>query len=616
MTDLSTIPFRDVDFAPRDIDVDAREDGSIILKPRMKVNAREPNLPAYLRRHAAARPEKNWLGERRPAGGDWRMVSFAEAKDTVDRLTQFFLNLEVEDGKSLAILSENSIEHALMTIAAMQAGIPVAPISVAYSLKSKDFSRLREIIPVANPGVIFVQRGGQFQNAIASLELTNVPVIAFEDVQPGQLDFQNIVGVEPSEDVEQAFQRIDPHGVARIMFTSGSTGTPKGVPQTHRNIVVSGESNLQTNCDLEEGVYSRLEWTPWNHVMGATGLGLSLMAGGTIKIDGGRPAPGLFQETVRNLKEESYKIFVSVPAAYPMLLEALEADDELAQVFFKKLKIVAYGGAALSSDIVKRFQKLAIKYTGCKISVGCGYGATETGPGGAFIYWSTDKTGLIGLPHAGFDLKLVPLDDDRYEVRIRGEGVMTGYIGRQDLNAKIFDEDGFYKIGDTVRLADPDDIMEGLSFAGRLSEEFKLTTGTFVIVGALQMKLMAATAPLISNVVICGENQPGIGIMAWLNVEAARRYVGEPEATIAELNRDPRIRAAVTKSLVQHNLENPGISFRVNRYLLLDEPPSIDHNEVTDKGSINQRGVQRRRAKDVESLFASEVQGEVVAVDG
>ena len=614
MMDLESIPFRDVEFAPRDIDIDRRDNGEIVLKPRMQLNTREPHLPAYLRRHSAARPDTHWLGQRRPVGGDWQMVSFGEAKDTVDRLTQALLNLAIEPGKALAILSENTIEHALISIACMQAGIPVAPISVAYSLKSKDFSRLREIMPVVNPGAIFVQVGGLFQPAIASLKLDGVPVIAYDDVQSGQLAYQDLVNTEPTEDVDRAFNNIETDSVARIMFTSGSTGTPKGVPQTHRNIVASGESNLQTNCDLEEGVFSRLDWTPWNHVMGATGLGLALIAGGTIKIDGGRPAPGLFQETVRNLKEESYKIFVSVPAAYPMLLEALEADEELAKVFFKELELVAYGGAALSSDVVKRLQKLAVKYTGCKISVGCGYGATETGPGGAFIYWSTDKTGLIGLPHTGFDLKLVPLEDDRFEVRIRGEGVMSGYIGRPDLNDKIFDAEGFYKIGDTVRFADPDDILEGLSFAGRMSEEFKLTTGTFVIVGALQMKLMAATSPLLSNIVVCGENQPYISIMAWLNIEAARKFVNKPDASLSELNRDPDIRAQITKSLVEHNKANPGISFSVKRYLLLDEPPSIDHNEVTDKGSINQRGVQQRRAKSVESLFLADITGEVVEV--
>ena len=615
MTDVSNVPFREVNFAPRDIDVTKMSDGTIILRPVMEVDLREPHLPAYLRRHSQARPEKPWLSQRRPKGGDWKVVTFGEAQTAVDQLTQALLNLKLEKGKALTILSENSLEHAMMTLAAMQAGVPVAPISVAYSLKSSDFSRLKEIMPVVNPGAVFVQKGGPFQKAIAALNLENVPVIAYEDVQPGQLPYDSLLETPVTDEVQAAYEAIDPDALARIMFTSGSTGTPKGVPQTHTNIVVSCESNLQTNGDTQEGVFKRLDWTPWNHVMGATSYGLSLIAGGSQRIDDGRPAPGLFKETIRNLSEESYKTFVTVPAAYPMLLDALEADDDLAKVFFEKLEVVGYGGAALPADVVHRLQALAVKYTGCRISIGCGYGATETGPGGAFIYWSTDKTGLIGLPHPGFDLKLVPIDEERYEVRIAGKGVMTSYIGRPDLNVDIFDDDGFYKIGDTVRLADPDDIMEGLAFAGRLSEEFKLTTGTFVLVGALRLKLLAATSPFINDLVICGENRDDLAIMAWLNVEAARKAVGRPDASLADLNADPEIHAQIAEGLRAHNAKNPGLSTSVKRFLLLDEPPSIDHNEVTDKGSINQRGVLSRRSDKVAALYDKNTEnGTVVSV--
>ena len=614
MTDLSSVPFREVNFAPRDLDITRQADGTIILRPVTEVELREPHLPAYLRRHAQARPEKVWLSQRRPKGGNWVGVSFGEAQAAVDQLTQALLNLKIDSGKALAILSENSLEHALMTLAAMQAGIPVAPISVAYSLKSTDFSRLKEIMPLVNPGAIFVQDGGLFQKAIDALGLANVPVIAYQNVEQGQLTYDEFLQTPVTSDVQSAYDTIDPNAVARIMFTSGSTGTPKGVPQTHTNIIVSCESNLQTNGDVEEGVFARLDWTPWNHVMGATSYGLSLIAGGSQRIDDGRPAPGLFKETVRNLAEESYKTFVTVPAAYPMLLDALEADDDLATVFFKKLEVVGYGGAALPADVVHRLQALAVKYTGCRVSIGCGYGATETGPGGAFIYWSTDKTGLIGLPHPGFDLKLVPIDDERYEVRIAGKGVMTGYIGRPDLNADIFDEDGFYKIGDTVRLADPNDIMEGLSFAGRLSEEFKLTTGTFVLVGALRLKLLAATSPLLSDLVVCGENRDDIAIMAWLNVDAARKSVGRPDTSLADLNADPNIRAQIAEGLKAHNAKHPGLSTSVKRFLLLDEPPSIDHNEVTDKGSINQRGVLSRRSSKVVELYDKQGSNDHVVV--
>lgn len=613
MSNMSEVPFREVHFAPRDIDVTRAADGTLFLSPRIALKINEPHLPAYLRRHAARRPDHTWLGQRRPKGGDWERLTFGDALAKANRLTQGLLDLAVPQGKMLGILSANSLEQALMNISAMQAHIPVVPISVAYSLQSKDSAKLKEVAGIVDIGVIFVQDGSVFAPAIAALGLA-VPVIAVENVQPGQIAYADLLATEPSDAVEASVAGIDPQDVARIMFTSGSTGTPKGVPHTHHNIVVAAESNLQTNGHSTEGELARLDWTPWNHVFGATGVALALVNGGTLMIDDGRPVPGLFGETIRNLREFPTSSFVTVPSAYGLLIDALEADDELSKVFFSKIDMLGYGAASLPEEYVRRLQALAIKHIGMKISITCGYGATETGPGGAFIYWSTDRTGLIGLPHPGFEMKLVPLNDGRFEVRIRGEGVMRGYHGKPELNATIFDEDGFYKIGDTVRLADPADVMEGLVFAGRLSEEFKLTTGTFVLVGSLRLALLAAISSLVTDVVICGENRANISILAWLNVEAARKLVGDPDATREELNMHPAVISAVARGLASHNRNSPGISTRVERFMLLDEPPSIDDGEITDKGTINQRGVQKRREALVAALFADEAGGTVHSV--
>lgn len=605
MSESTNVPFREVHFAPRDIAVDRRDDGTIILSPRIALTLGEPHLPAYLRRHAKNRPDHTWLGQRRPKGGDWERLTFGDALAKANRLTQGLLDLGLPQGKMLGILSANSLEQAVINIAAMQAHIPVVPISVAYSLQSKDFGKLKEVAGIVDLGIIFVQDGKVFAPAIAALGLS-VPVISVENVQPGQIAYADLLATEPTAAVEASVASIDPEQIARIMFTSGSTGTPKGVPHSHRNVVVAAESNLQTNGHSAEGELARLDWTPWNHVFGATGVALALVNGGTLMIDDGRPVPGLFGETIRNLREFPTSSFVTVPSAYGLLIDALEADDDLAKVFFSKIDMLGYGAASLPEEYVRRLQALAIKHIGMKISITCGYGATETGPGGAFIYWSTDRTGLIGLPHPGFEMKLVPLDDGRFEVRIRGEGVMRGYHGKPELNATIFDEDGFYKIGDTVRLADPSDVMEGLVFAGRLSEEFKLTTGTFVLVGTLRLALLGAISSLVTDVVICGENRASISILAWLNIEAARKLVGNPDATREELNAHPAVVRAIAQGLANHNRANPGISTRVENFMLLDEPPSIDDGEITDKGTINQRGVQKRREALVASLFASD----------
>jgi feruloyl-CoA synthase len=327
------------------------------------------------------------------------------------------------------------------------------------------------------------------------------------------------------------------------------------------------------------------------------------VTGGSFYIDDGRPMGQLFQETLSNLAEVQPTGFSTVPAAYAMLVAKLEENDDFARTFFRNISNLGYGGASLPADIVRRLQVLSIKHIGLKTPISTAFGATETGPGGAFIYWPTDRTGLVGLPHAGFEVKLVPVDDTRFELRIRGDAVTKGYYGRPDLNKDIFDEDGFYKIGDTVRLADPENILEGLVFAGRLSEEFKLTSGTFVLVGSLRIRVLDTVGPLFSDIVICGENQAYIGAMAWLNVDVAKKVANRPDATREELNVDPTVTALVKEKILAYNTVNSGQSNRIKRILLLDEPPSIDKNEITDKGSINQRGVQRNRPELVASLF-------------
>ncbi|MEP2180262.1 MAG: AMP-binding protein, partial [Marinomonas sp.] len=429
------------------------------------------------------------------------------------------------------------------------------------------------------------------------------------NVQQGQMAFTDLAATKPSEGVTSASEAIDPDGVAKVMFTSGSTGAPKGVPLTHEGLLVAAESNLTTMGNLDEGTGVRLDWAPWSHVFGATTLSLSIIDGGTFYIDEGKPVPALFGRTVQNLAEVQPDFFMNVPSAIAMLIEAMEVDEALAAKALEKMTALGYGGAALPADIVERFETLAIRHTGQRITIVCGYGTTETGPGGGFVYWPTDMTGTLGLPHPGFAMKLVPLGDGRYDVRVSSKAVTKGYVNRPELNATIFDEHGFYRTGDCVRFIKKGDPQSGLIFAGRLNEEFKLLNGTFVRVGEVRIALLDALAPLVKEVVICGENQSEIRVLAWLNPEGLGALHHDPAADIETLNASPAIRAEISAKMAAYNKANSSASTAVRAMRLLAVPPQLDHGELTDKGSVNQRAVKERRAGDVASLFSTDSDG-------
>jgi feruloyl-CoA synthase len=618
LSDPAEAPFKETAFIPRDIAIERRLDGVILMSSRISVELTHPNLPSYLRYRAQERPEAIWISEPDRVNGTWSSISFAEARQCVDSLTQALLDLSLPTGKSLVILSGNSIEHAMISYAGYQAGICVVPITSVIALQPEAAAQLEDRLSRINPGLVFVQDARVYSRALGILG-PDVRVVAVANARPetGDLAYDDLVSTRPTQAVEDAFKAIDPDAIARLMFTSGSSGSPKAVIQTQRNIMVAVESNLTTfgYKGKSQGV-TRLDWMPWSHVTGNAVLAITLFSGGTYFIDDGKPIGAQFKRTLENLHHVSPTNYFSMPAGYVMLADALEQDAQLAASFFANLVTMGYGGARMPDDEACRLQVLAVRHTGYRVVLTSSYGSTETGPGGALVYWPTDRAGLIGLPQPGYELKLVPLDEERYEVRVRSEAVTPGYFGMPDQTAQMLDEEGYFRMGDAASFLDPDNPLEGLVFAGRISDEFKLNTGTFVRAGALHDLLLLATSPLVQHLLLCGEGEAFIGMLAWLNLKAARELAGQPNASLAELNRNPLIRQHISRAIATYNSENSASSRRVRRFSLLDELPSTETEELADKGTIRAGNVRRRRAAAVTELFEHEPTTEVVIVQG
>jgi feruloyl-CoA synthase len=604
-------PFRRMNWLPRDIAVDRRADGVIVLRSRIPLQPIAPHIPSLLHRWASERPDHPWLAQRKGPDRQWLRLGYAQAKARVDALTQALLDLHVEPDRSVAILSGNSIEHALFTLAAMQARLPVAPISTAYSLLSQDHAKLRHAFALVRPAVVLVQDGVPFGKALAALDLQGVTLVHVDRPPDGRasLAFDALARTPVGADVADSVARITPDTVGKLLFTSGSTGMPKAVINTQRMMCANVTQSRQARHapgDLPPVV---LDWMPWNHTMGGNAVFHGVLNdGGTLYIDDGRPVPGLFDETLRNLREIAPTSYANAPSGYAALAAALEKDDALCRHFFSQLTLLTYGGARLPDDLYERMQALAVKTTGERIVFYTGWGSTETAPTSTGTYWETERVGLIGLPFPGVDLKMVPTGDagsGLYELRLRGPNVTPGYHAQPELTQAAFDDEGFYCIGDAGSFVDPADPVQGLLFAGRVTEEFKLTTGTFVHVGELRTDAIAACSPVLLDALVTGQDRPFVGLLAWPALAACRQLAGLPDATFEQLIAHPAVRAHVARGLAAHNATTQGASSRrIERVLLLAEPPSIDGHELTDKGYINQRAGLQRRAAWVERLYA------------
>lgn len=577
-------PFRDARYAPRRLDVQRLPDGGVVLTNPTPWSDRFLTTTAPLVHWAAAAPDRVWLAER--DGEGWRTVTYAQAHNQVAALAGALKALELPPTRPLLILARNGVDHALISYAAMGVGIPIAPVSPQYGLKGADLARLDYACQVLQPAVVYADDAEAFAGALAAPFLAGLPVIASRNARPGDIAFAEALKAAPA-----AFTAT-PENTAKYLLTSGSTGRPKAVIGLHRNVSLNAAQIAACFDDPDPPVV--VNAAPWSHSLGANAiLHMVLHRGGTLYIDAGQPVPGRFDETVRNLKEVSPTYHNMVPAGWALFATELERDEELAKTFFARVRILQYGGASLGQSIIDRVQAVAVRVCGHRITFATGYGSTETGPTACNIHWLNARSGMCGLPVPGTSAKLAPVGE-KFELRIKGPQVSPGYLGEPDLSAAAFDEDGFYKLGDAARLADDADPEAGLVFDGRLVENFKLASGTFVAAGALRVAAVSAIGGAVSDAVVCGEGQEGVGLMLFLDPAYNARHT--PEET----------RAVIEAGLAKMNATAKGGGGRIWRALILDGAPDAASGELTDKGYINQALARGRRPTELARLFAAE----------
>lgn len=618
----SETPFRDIPYLPQKMSIDRREDGSVILENGQPLKEHPPHMLWPLVHWATHRPDTVWLAQRDPVDPSkdgWATLTYAEALPKIRALAQGFIDAGAGPDAPLMILSRNSIEHALIMYAAMWAGAPVVPVTPAYALLSQDFARLTYVDALTEPKFIYVDDGVEYQRGLDGVSVGDRTVIYARNAPTGCTSASlDEFAKTPTDAVDAAYDKLTPETVAKYMLTSGSTGEPKAVINTH-GMIAANAKMIRSVWDedklnaLTGGPQVMCNFLPWSHTYGANAILHNMTDwGGTFYLDWGAPTPAKLPEMLRNLREVSTTQHTTVPAAWTALATELERDHALAATFFKRICLMAYGGASMGQDIYERIQAVAVKITGERISLSAGYGATETSPTASNVHWPNDTMGLIGLPLPGNTFKLAPVGE-KTELRVKGVNVTPGYYRNPEKTAAAFDEEGFYKLGDAVRFADPNDPSKGLAFDGRTAEEFKLANGTWVSAGTVRVKAVAAVGGALSDAVVCGLNKDRIALLGFLNETWCRRSIGG-EATLEEMAGHSDIITAVRDGIARHNKDHPNAAARVDRVLLVAEAPRADAGEITEKGYINQNKSQDLRADAVERLYSDPVPDDVIVL--
>ncbi|MGB3336048.1 MAG: feruloyl-CoA synthase [Devosia sp.] len=584
-----------------------RANGEFVIWREDPLGPYPAKLNERLVQWANTAPDRVWMADREGTG-PWREVSYAEALDKVRRIGQFLLSSGLSAERPLIILSENSIEHALMALGAQHVGIPSAAMAPAYASAASGFAKLREIAAQIEPGMIFADDGAGFAPAVDAVFGASMAFAAVRNLPSGRANthlFDAIAATQPTPAVDRAFAAVGPDTVAKFLFTSGTTGSPKAVIQTQRMLCANQEMIADCYAFMRDEPPVLVDWAPWNHTAsGNKVFNLTIYHGGTYYIDRGRPTPALIGQTIANLREIAPTWYFNVPAGFEMLIGAMRSDPALRQNFFSRLNMLMYAGAGLAQHTWDALVGLSEQTTGASLPIGTGLGSTETGPFALYCTEQQDRPGNVGIPAQGVTIKLVPIDD-KYELRLKGPNVTPGYWKNPRLTAEAFDEEGYYRIGDAVKFAVPGDPRHGFYFDGRTAENFKLNTGTWVAVGVLRAQLVNQFGGLIRDAVITGENRAELGALLVPFMPALRELVAErPDLSDAAVLAHPRARAALADLLAAHQRQASGSATRIKRVLLMTEPLRFDKGEVTDKGSINQRAVLAQRGDLVEALYA------------
>ena len=612
-------PRKPLRLAPIDIESRPLPAGGLALRSRQELRPYPDRLGDLLRRWAREAPDRTFLAER-DAAGEWRRVTYGAALFAVERLASSLLARGLDSHRPVAILSDNGIDHGLLQLAALHVGVPAVPISPAYSLLAEDHAQLRYILELVRPGLVYAADGVRFARALRTAATVGGVELVTGTNPPDDLaatPFDALLATEVAPELEARFTAVGPDTIAKILFTSGSTGKPKGVLNTQRMLCSNQQALAQAWPFLEEGPPVIVDWLPWSHTFGGNhNFNLVLRNGGTLYIDSGKPAPGLIETTVRNLREVPSTLHFNVPRGFEALIPFLERDAALRETFFRDLDGMFYAAAALPQHLWEKLERLSVEATGRRVVMLSAWGSTETAPSATQIHFLIERAGVIGLPGAGTEIKLAPVDD-KLELRVKGPNVTPGYWQRPELTEGMFDEEGFLKTGDAGKLADPEDPSRGIVFDGRLAENFKLTSGTWVHVGELRLAVIAAGAPVVQDVVVTGHDRQEVGLLVFPNPAGCRSLCSDAveNAPLAELIRRPEVRDRLAAGLAAHNAAHHASSRRIARALLLAEPPSIQAGEVTDKGYVNQRAVLGCRAARVEQLYADIPDPEVVLPD-
>ncbi|SED37722.1 feruloyl-CoA synthase [Bradyrhizobium erythrophlei] len=602
----SAHPLRPISFGNPDVTVERRDDGTIYLRPKLKLADFPARLTDRLHHWANAEPNRVFMAER-AAGGGWRQITYAQLLEATRRIASALIARGLSAERPIMILSGNSIDHALIALGALYAGIPFCPVSPAYSLVSRDYGKLSFVIKLLTPGLVFVDDADKFTDALRANVGPGVEIAASRGAVPSRevTRLADLMATPEDPRLDATHAAIGPDTIAKFLLTSGSTGNPKAVINTQRMICANQVMLRETLAFLKDEPPVIVDWLPWNHTFGGNhNVGLTLYNGGSMYLDEGKPMPGGIEETVRNLREISPTVYFNVPKGYESLLPYLRDDAGLRAKFFERLHAMFFSGAALSPFVWNSLDALAVQEKGYRVPMLTGLGATETSPFFMSVRPDTSRSGHVGLPVSGNDAKLVP-NNGKLEVRARGPNVTPGYWRQPELTAKAFDEEGFYKFGDALKPANASDLDAGFDFDGRIAEDFKLASGTWVSVGPLRARFVGTCAPLVRDVVIAGLNRDELAAIVILDLDGCRLINPALGAgDIAAAASDPLVRAAFRERFARVLASATGSSNRIARAILLDTPLSIDRGEVTDKGSINQRAVLEHRTNIIEALYA------------